>query len=327
MSPSLTICIPVSRSSEVLQRCLQSIHEHGIRDQYTILLIAKDKLDVAQINLSNTQIIKQQRYGLTGAMNDALARIETPLFARIDDDVTVSKTWMQTVINSLTTNTKIGGVTGPTVIPADEQKSRDVIRILTILEKTTNPLLMPIKWLYLSYLYEGNMRMPGRFLRSGVFTLGSNFEESLRYKKPFEVDYAEACNYAFRTEMVRSLGGFDSFYSYGLSEYHEPDMAYRIRKKGHPVMFYPQAAVTHHVGIGVARSRGEAMGRIRNFIHFYRTHLDDGTVDSRTRFAVHILLQNCYYAYTFLRTGDISNLGAFIGTIKELISSPQHISL
>lgn len=313
-----TICIPTTRTSDTLNDCLESLANQTNKD-FNILLITRDKLEKAPSSMPRLSIIQQTRPGLIGAMNDALDHVDTEHLIRIDDDVTVTPAWYETILQTFK-DPSVGGVTGPTVIPDDELQSRDVIRVLTGLEKTKNIILLPLRWLYLDYLYEGKLRAVSSFLRSGVFTLGSNFKESTQLKKPLEVDYGEACNYAYRTKLLKEIGGFDEYYTRGLSEYNEPDVAYKIRALGYKILFHPKVAVDHHIGNGTAASRGEATYRIRNWIHFYKKYVFDGTPDAALRFAVHIVLQNTYYCYKFLTTGKVDNLGAVVGTFLGLFS-------
>ncbi len=311
-----TICIPTTRTSDSLALCLASL-ERQSRQDFEVLLIMKDT-DTSPIKSTvPLRIISQKRAGLVGAMNDALEHVKTPLTIRIDDDVVVAPSWFEAIVQSFSQK-DVGGVTGPTLISADELSSRDLMKWITRLEKSDNILLKPLKWLYFDFIYQGQIKEIGRFLPSGVFSLGSNFEASLRLKNPIEVDHVEACNFAFRTELLQRFGGFDPRFTKGLGDYHEADISFKVTKAGYRILFDPKAIAHHHIGTGVAEDRGEAYDRMRNFVRFYKRHLSTQSPDGWIRFAANISIQHVYFFYKWLKTGHVDNLGGPIGTVVEL---------
>lgn len=159
------------------------------------------------------------------------------------------------------------------------------------------------------------MREVSLFTRSGAFTLGSNFESSIaQVKSKIVVENLEACNFAVRRSLLKSLGGFDPIFCKGLSEYHEADVACKIRKAGYVNIFNPKAIVHHNIQRDLC-IRQESFNRIQNFIIFYRRHIAHPNVYSWALFFLHVGMQNCYYFYLFLKTRNISLLGAVPGSL------------
>jgi len=253
-----------------------------------------------------------------GAMNDGLGNVSTDLFIRIDDDVITDKGWFNHIINPFS-DQKVGAVTGPTLVDPRRLKERDIFSFLKPIEK--NPLLNKI---IIEYLYENRLYNVSTFLKSGVFTLGSNFKNHLP-KKSKIVNNLEACNFALRTQLLKGLGGFDQLFSRGLGEYHEADIAFKIQEAGYQIMFHPQAIIHHNIKRGSSKTRSDAYHRIQNFICFYKRHFDIDTLDTLIRFSTNLFLQNCYYVYTGLKRKDMSQLGSIPGTLKGLFTTGKNI--
>lgn len=312
-----TICIPTTRSSRAIYQCLDSLEEQSDKS-FRVILVTKEEapklISQAKKYSFPLSIIKQKREGLVGAMNDGLDQVNSDLFIRIDDDVTLSKRWFKNITKPFE-DKKVAAVTGPTLIDDDLLSQRDVFSFLKKIEK--NPVL---KRLVIDYLYEGNVYEVGSFLRSGVFTLGSNFTNHIP-KKSKVVNNVEACNFAVRTALLKEIGGFDDVFSKGLGEYHEADVAFKIQEAGYQIVFHPQAVAHHNIKRGKDDTRPDAYYRIQNFIRFYKRHFKIDSLDVFMRFSTNLLVQNCYYMYTGLKRGDLSQLGAISATIKGLLTT------
>ena len=82
-----------------------------------------------------------------------------------------------------------------------------------------------------------------------------------------EVDYLEACNMAFRTEALRSVGGFDETFG-GIGDWSEPDAAIRVRMQtGGTLWFTPAARLVHQPALGGAMCfrQSDAFQRLANY--------------------------------------------------------------
>jgi GT2 family glycosyltransferase len=116
------------------------------------------------------------------------------------------------------------------------------------------------------------------------------------------------------------MNGFDEIFSKGLGDYHEADGAFKIRCMGYRTVFNPGAALRHNVEIGkIEEARPASFYRIQNFLIFYLRYF---RIDSPRRFFkvfLNVVLQNAYYAFKFVRTGKVGQLGAIPGTIVGLI--------
>jgi len=315
------IFIPTSKNVTVLENCLDSLNRQSNKNFRVILVSLKNSSELntmlKKFHLLHVLYLTQKKRGILNAANLALKYANKKIFVRIDDDVTVAPHWFENIVRSFNQNKNIGGVTGPTWLTEEGIKSRDSITFLSP-SKRTSFFAEIIRRFYLSYLYENKLYSTGIFLRSGNFSIGSNFRE---YTKRFaDVMNFEACNFAVKRNLLTKLGGFDKLFEKGLSDYHEADIACKIRALGYRILFNPKVSVTHRIESGTTMSRPDAYHRIQNFIFFYKRHIGIKNPNYLMRFLANVFSQNIYYCYTFLKTGDLSQLGALPGSIIALLS-------
>lgn len=304
--------------------CLESLNNQTKNNFKLILVGLKKDKKVKELiaRFTNRKIIYfiQKKKGLIGAANEALEKATNEIFIRIDDDVILDKDWFKNVIKTFEMDEKIGGVTGPTIMSEEGLQSRDITAFLEKFKRSQNPIFRFFYFLYNDWIYEKKMHRVSSFLKSGVFTLGSNYESALKIRRIKDVNNLEACNWSARTELVKKIGGFDEIYSKGLGDYHEADAALKIKKLGYRLVFNSKAKLKHNVEFGkVEKTRPASYHRIQNFIIFYFRFFKIKSVGQLLRFIMNVLLQNCYYFSKFLTTGKINQLGALLGTLIGFI--------
>ena len=317
------IFIPTSNRIEPLAECLKSLNQQTNKN-FHIILAGKCKDERVQSLIKkhsglSIEYFIQTRQGLIGAANEALARAKHDIFTRLDDDVIVDKTWFAELIRTFSLDKKIGGVTGPTTMSAKGLRSRDLTHYMSNLQKGIALKGLLFK-LYSSIIYENCMLDVSRFMKSGAFTLGSNYPQARTIKTLLEVDNLEACNWSARRHIPKKIGGFDELYLTGLGDYHEADAAVKIKRLGYKLVFNPKVALKHNVEMGkVEAARPAAFYRIQNFILFYFRFNRLELGDKLPRFFIYLGIQNVYFVYKFLRTGNVNQLGAIPGTIIGLL--------
>ena len=314
------IFVPTSNRLDALEQCLESLSKQSRRDFRVLLVGLRVDEQVERLILRFPQIeiqyFIQKKKGLIGAANEALQVAENEIFVRIDDDTVQDEFWYENIIKTFESDKRIGGVTGPTVMSEEGVKSRDLTAYLEKFKTSQNPLLRAFYRLYNDYLYENKMYEVSQFLKSGVFTLGSNFSASTGLQGQVEVNNLEACNWSARTAILKEIGGYDEIYVKGLGDYHEADAALKIQKAGYKLIFNPKVKLKHNVEVGtVAKARPAPYWRIQNFIIFYFRFFNLESFDQFVRFFVNVLLQNGYYLFRFLTTGKMNQLGAIAGTV------------
>ena len=317
------IFIPTSNRVDSLKQCLDSLQKQTSTDFRILLVGLKGDVKVTRLlkKYSNLDIIYflQKDKGLIGAANEALAVSKNEIFVRIDDDVILNPDWYKNLILTYQSDRRIGGVTGPTIMSEKGINSRDLTAFLNNFKTNRNLLLKLVYYVYNNYLYENKMLEVSTFMKSGVFTLGSNHSECLSIEGNQEVDNLEACNWSARRKLLKQINGFDPIYVKGLGDYHEADAALRIKKLGYKLIFNSGVTLRHNVEIGkVAKARPAPFYRIQNFIIFYFRFFKIESLDQLCKFTLNVFLQNCYYLYRFVTTGKISQLGAITGTVVGL---------
>ncbi|CAN5192093.1 hypothetical protein BH09PAT2_BH09PAT2_01600 [soil metagenome] len=319
------IYIPTANNTRALTECLDSLQTQTYKDFSVILVGIKKNKNISELIKKYTDLdinyLVQSAPGLVQAAQDAFNISTSDVFIRIDDDVVTQPDWLQNIINIFSKESDVGGVTGPTLTSQEGRKSRDLFLFFEKTRKSSNLFWKLVNKIYIQYIYENRLYDIGHFMRSGAFTLGSNFETSLTLKQPIEVDNLEACNMAIRSSLLKQFGGFDLIFNRGLGEYHEADIAYKIKKAGYKVIFSSKVRLQHKVETTetASKPRADAFHRISNFIIFYKRHIGIRNPDYLARFLTNVCFQNAYYGYKFLTTGDWHQLGALAGTIYGLL--------
>lgn len=298
------IFIPTTGNVKALNLCLKSL-ERQPNKYFKIILVANKKMAEIEKLISNFRTLRinyliQRELELVGAANAALKNSTNSIFIRIDDDVVVTRYWLANIIKTFNSDQKIGAVTGPTLMTEKGMSSRDSIMILEELRRSKNFIFKILFILYKNYIYEGKLYAVSAFAKSGAFSLGSNFRKYIP-KISQEVENLEACNFAVKKSLLKKIGGFDKTFERGLGEYHEADVAFKIRNLGYKIIFDPKVKVQHKVELSRKKIRPDAWRRISNFIVFYRRHIGIKNLDYFCRFLTNVLFQNSYHLYKFLK--------------------------
>lgn len=235
------------------------------------------------------------------------------LVSWIDDDVVVSPDWAKSIIE-IFRDSKIGGVSGPTIIPTKILKQRD---IFFFYNKSGFGGWLGEIWNKV-FLENGKFQV-GRVFRSGAWSPGSNFKSCLRLKGLIDVDYLEACNMTVRRALVEKVDGFDFDYR-GVAEWCELDLAQKIKALGNRLVFSSKVRVDHHISQGgVYGRRNDAKERMENFLRYYFRFVYQPKWGHVWRFSLYVLFLNCYWLLKTFKSGNTEWLGGPIGTVSGLI--------
>jgi O-antigen biosynthesis protein len=323
-NPRLSIVIPTKNRRDSLEKVLNGLVKQTFKDFEIIISDAnsddgtKKMLDIFGKKL--TIRLADGNGGLVLAMNNACKEARGEFITRTDDDVLVDKDWLKNIISTFDSDKKIGGVTGPTIIPADHIKNRDIFSSQEQF-KHGNLIWKMLGKIYYDFFMEGESLRVSHWFRCGAFSLGSNYESCLKIKEPIEVDNLEACNYSVRKDLLKKVGWFDPRYS-GVGEYHEPDAAFKIKDLGYKLIFNPKAIVHHcPVQTGIYKARPKSFSRAQNFVNFYFRHIKPDTFDKTIRFSSYLFFINGYWFYKFLTTKQWRELGAIPGTISAVFNN------
>jgi glycosyltransferase involved in cell wall biosynthesis len=271
---------------------------------HTLISEYQNKLDI------KLKVVKEG--GLIRAMNEALKLSSGDIVIRTDDDVIFSKDWLKSIFETFSEDPNIGGVSGPTVIPEKYKNSRD---LFFYENKMRNGSIFwrLLGYIYYEYFMEGQVFRVGYWCKSGCFTIGTNFSDSMQQSVQI-ITNLEACNWAVRRNLLVKIGGFDPIFT-GVGEYHEPDAAFKIMNLGYRLVFNPRAMLNHCPSTeGFYKDRPSSYPRMINFIIFYMRHIKPNTLDKFFRFSCYLVFLNAFYTVQFFKKRQLSQLGAIPGT-------------
>lgn len=314
---TFSVVVPTFNRNEDLARCLECLSRQTYSDFEVIITNGGDYPDVERVASGfkglRIKIVNQDKKGLSAGRNSGWQHAESDIVCFIDDDLAVSSQWMENIVNTFLSDDNIGGVSGPTIIPDDRRKYRDLALFLESFKSTHNIVLKAIGRLYLSIILENRVKDVGRILKSGAFTPGSNFKECLSIPGIIDVDYLEACHMCFRRKLLEELKGFDYIYE-GTGEWQEPDLSFKIRQKGYRLVFNPRAVTYHYISqAGVFKDRTNSYERSKNFIFFYMRWVKPDSFGKIMRFGANLLFINLYWCYKFFKTRNPDWLRGILG--------------
>ena len=326
---SFAVAISTFNRNEDLYKCLVSLSKQSFNDFEVVIGNGGDPVGVEKVakefkNLK-IRIVNQGKKGIVEGRSLGWRNTQADIVCFIDDDLVVSPDWLKQIRETFLSDDKIGGVTGPTIIPLARLKNRDMAMFLACPEEIKNPFLRFIIKLYLVLVLENKVKEVGKILPSGAFTPGSNFMDCLKLPGPVEVDYLEACHMCFYRSFFEKTGGFDYSYT-GTGEWNEPDFSFKVHRLGYRLIFNPKAVTEHHISQGgVFKARTNAYERSWNFIHFYFKNVKPNSLNKLLRFSANICFINAYWFYKFIQSGNFDWLsgitGTFVGLGKEILES------
>lgn len=319
---TFTVAISTFNRNDDLHNCLESLGEQTYPDFEIVIINGGDIRGVLGIvdkfKQLRISVVNQEKKGIIEARNLGWKHSRSDIVCLIDDDLVVSRQWLENIRSAFLTDERIGGVSGPTIIPPERRKNRDFASFLEGASGINNCLLNAFMGIYKKIVLEDKLYEVGRILPSGAFTPGSNYEKCLELPGLTQVDYLEACHMCFRRSLFEKIGGFNDAYT-GTGEWNEPEFAFKARGMGYKLVFNPSAVTEHHISQGgVFKARTNAYERSRNFIYFYFHNIRPDDLNKIFRFGVNLLYINAYWFYKFIQSGNPDWLGGISGTLMGL---------
>ncbi len=319
----VSIFIPTLNRAKDLGACLEAITKQTYKN-FEVVVVNSNSTDdtkdiVKEYSKKLSIVYAEKTGGLASAANLGWRIATGDIVARIDDDSIVDPAWLEEIAKTFDSDEKIGGVTGPTVMPEDRVGGRDLIYFNNKMKNNPNLFWRLCSRIYHGYFMEENPFAVSKFFRSGAFSIGSNYKECLELEGLIPADHLEACNSSIRRELIEKAGGYDERYI-GIGEYHEPDLAFKVKKLGYRLVFNPKASLCHCPNIGgLFKARSNSYGRSQNFILFYFRHIKPDTLDKFLRFFLYLMFINAYWFFKFLISGNPSVLNELTGTLVGLV--------
>lgn len=321
-TPLVSVVVPTSNRLETLKKLLKGLSSQSLKNFEIILIFRKDSKQTEhglqdQFSKLNIRAFDQKSPGLVNARNTGIDYSRGKYLIFTDDDVIPTKDWIREVVGVFDSSKRIGGVTGPSLIPLKYRVNRDLTLFFEKF-KHGNIFWKLLGKLYINIVFDGNPYKIGHFYQSGAFGLGANYSQYSKTKHDFEVMDLQACNLAVRKTIAKKLAGYDTSFN-ALASYSESDFSFRIRKLGYILVFCPKAVVHHTPSkAGVFKERISAKSEMENFLLFYFRHIYNKSFTSLFKFAVYLMFTIFYRGiYQSARNRTLSPL---FGTISGTIS-------
>jgi len=227
--PLVTVAIPSLRNVQSTVTCIQRVTA-GSYDNLEVLVVDNDQngqplraaIDRAFGHEPRVRYVHEPRTGVSFARNRGLSEAGGDIVAFIDDDVLVDRRWLERLVTAFTNNpapAPVACVTGS--ILAAEMESRAQ-----------------------SWLEEFGGFNKG-FDRQ-VYDLVNNRRPEALY--PFDAGrFGSGANMAFRTEILRSFGGFATDLGPGTPTFggEDIDALRRVISSGYTLVYEPRSIVWH----------------------------------------------------------------------------------
>jgi GT2 family glycosyltransferase len=228
-APELTVLIPSRERPERLRRCLDSIFASAYPAERRSLIVVDNapETDATRRLIESyaergehIRYLREDATGSASARNRGLREVETEIVAMTDDDTVVDRHWLTEVARSFNRHPGAATVSG----------------LLLPMELDTQPQI----WFE---QYGGFSRGFDRRL----FDLGENrpTDEPLF---PWTTGlFGTGNNFAFRTEAIREIGGFDAALGNGTPALGGVDSEILLRTvlRGHTIVYEPHAVIHH----------------------------------------------------------------------------------
>lgn len=222
-APVISVVVATRDRPEKLRRCLRSLLR-STYPEFEIIVVDNAPADGATEALVRGDFTGRVRYvhesvaGLARAHNLGLARARGSVVAFTDDDTLVDPGWLSALAETFARDTRIGCVTG-LIVPAELETPA-----------------------------QSALERQGGFAKGYVPRTWSLFDPPADPLFPFTAGrFGSGANMAFRTDVLRALGGFDPATGAGTPGRGGDDLLafFEILTAGHTLAYQPRAIVWH----------------------------------------------------------------------------------
>ncbi|WP_367319372.1 glycosyltransferase family 2 protein [Streptomyces sp. HUAS ZL42] len=222
-APLISVIVATRDRPRQLCRCLDSLLRSAYRE-FEIIVVDNAPADRATEALVRGAFEGRVRYlrepvaGLARAHNRGLSRACGPVVAFTDDDTLVDPGWLSALAETFASDTRIGCVTG-LIVPAE-----------------------------LDTPAQAAVERHGGFAKGYTVLTWSLSDTSADPLFPFAAGrFGSGANMAFRTDVLRSLGGFDPATGAGTPARGGDDLLafFEVLTAGHSLVYQPAAIVWH----------------------------------------------------------------------------------
>ncbi|MDH6575135.1 glycosyltransferase [Kitasatospora sp. MAP5-34] len=221
--PTVSVIVCTRNREGMLRQCLDSLLRTGY-PHVEVLVVDNAPSDDATEALVRARYLDQVRYlrepvaGLARARNAGLAAARGEICAFTDDDALVDAGWVSALVDAFQADGRVGCVTG-LVLPAE-----------------------------LDTEAQAGFEQYGGYSKGFTARSWSLSDRADDPLLPFSVGkFGTGASMAFRTELLRSLGGFDTATGAGTRSRGGEDLLafFQVLTGGHTVAYQPEAIAWH----------------------------------------------------------------------------------
>lgn len=240
--PSVSVAICTRDRPEDLLRALRSLarQEHPPDDVVVVDNGTTDGIrEQVEAVLPRARVLRERRPGLDVARNRALREAAGEVIAFLDDDAEADRWWVRSLAEAFAAHPEAAAVTG-LILPLElETPAQQLFEANGGFGRGFERRVLP---------RDGERRFGLRMpLVSDALTVGSG------------------CNMAFRSDVLRELGGFDEALDTGapLPGGGDLDAIHRVLRAGHGLVYEPRVLVRHRHRRSLAGLRAQLTGHYR----------------------------------------------------------------
>jgi GT2 family glycosyltransferase len=221
--PRITVVVATRERPDALRTCLNTLLAVDFPG-YEVVVVDNDPTTddtftlIAEDFAGRVHYIRENRRGLSWAHNRALEETTTDIVAFVDDDVIVDRHWLAAIAEGFSAGDDVGCVTG-LILPSEME----------------TPAQLMLEW-------HGGF---AKGFAQRIYDMNSNRPDDPLF--PFAAgQLGSGANMAFKTKVLRRLGGFDSAIGIGTAARGGDDLAafFRVVVK-HQLAYQPTAVIWH----------------------------------------------------------------------------------
>ncbi len=252
ITPELDIVIVNYNSTDYLLRCLKSVYQ-DLGSRSANIFVADngstDNIDRICDQFPGVHLLRQgKNLGFARAVNACMINCQAPFLLILNPDSVIIKGFFNAVLNFMETRTDIG-IMGPRIYDPD-YKVQGSARAFP-----TPSTAMFGRSSILTRLFPNN-----RMSRKNLLHAESDG------KQPMEVDWVSGACMLVRREAIDQVGEFDcGFFMY----WEDADWCRRMAHEGWRVVYFPGAAVLHHVGVSSEQNLPRSVIEFHKSAYYY----------------------------------------------------------
>ena len=229
--PRISVVVPTNFARpEQLLRCIEHLKELDYPDYEVIIVDNRPDDGCPLAEFPAVRVVRESVPGISAARNRGIAVATGEIIAFTDDDVKVNRLWLRALGERFASEPEVACVSG-VVIPLELETPAQVMyeQFGSGLDRGLTPL---------TFERSGRFQIMRREQGTGSQRVGSLYMMG---------EFGQGSNFAFRSVVLRAMGGFDEALGIGTPTYGGEDLAMLVEllMTGHRLAYEP-GAIIHH---------------------------------------------------------------------------------